>query len=132
MEKVKKLTEEFFNKFLKIKNRDLAFSEIYDLVKDWLPSEQYPNGNSPGIYFLLDKNKDIYYIGCSKISISSRLNVYFKYDKQDRNKCYKTKGSEDVFYIITYPMENDLKYFVYSLELYLIEKVRPKVNKVGK
>ena len=111
---------------------DMQPSEIYALYPQdneygW-PAE-YPNSRHAGIYAMLDKNKNVIYIGKSN-NIGYRMSSYFAYDE---NKGCKLKDSrvEGVAYIITFATKDNEKYACSSLEEFLISELSPQCNTIG-
>lgn len=110
----------------------LQASEIYALYPQnneygW-PSV-YPNSSSAGIYAMLDKNKNVIYIGKSN-NIGYRMSNYFAYDENKKCRLKDTKV-EGVVYLMTFATMDNEKYACSSLEEFLISELSPQCNKIG-
>jgi hypothetical protein len=90
----------------------------------------WPISDSAGIYAFLDSNKTIVYIGKAG-KMGARLNHYFGYGKND--KCIlKDERIHDISYVQCYSCSPKEPYACLSLEEYLISKMNPKYNKIGR
>lgn len=78
---------------------------------------------SPGVYIMLDKNKDIIYIGKAK-SLKNRVSQYFGSEKNHSDKVRRMVANVDDFnYILT-----DSEFEALILECSLIKQNTPKYN----
>jgi len=93
----------------------------------------------------LGKNDEIIYIGVGAgknpgkyeyAGLGNRLHKYHEVDWEQiseiKERKYKpTANYNDVNAIITYTIEKDYAYLSYSLESFLISKIKPKMNNIG-
>ena len=105
----------------------------YDLVTDW--PKDYPNIRSAGVYIFLDKESNLLYIGKTSCNntFGYRLTAYFNYGPRPERKCkIKNDYYSDVRKILLIPLPKDHIFEAGAIEEYLIEKLNPKLNVIGK
>lgn len=125
IEELNILTKEFSNLFLKNKIKINSFSELYDLDLNW--PDTYPYNLLPGVYALLDENKDLYYFGSTLVAIGERFKKYFGYDSN--KKCLKSMKYNNISFLTTVGFDDKIKYLIPALEYYLISKFNPPGNR---
>lgn len=91
----------------------------------------YPHEEKSCVYLILDDEYKIIYIGQSE-KVQYRFSSYFTYDKDKKNCKIKGNWKGDPHYIYLIPIENETKFERFSLEQYLIDKVKPIDNTKGK
>lgn len=108
---------------------EYQISKIYSLFPE---SEEFgwpmtwPHNEKSGIYFILDENKKLIYIGESN-RIGGRLSSYFKYD--DNRKCFiRHKWVRTPFYLFTLAVQDNYFFERLSLEAFLINTLNPDNN----
>lgn len=91
--------------------------------------DNLPENKCAGVYFLMDENKKILYVGKSSVSIRQRLNQHLFRGVPDR---YNDFNNEQIL-----KRRNEVKYFSFSIiekeyidmvERYFINKLRPEYN----
>jgi len=125
IEELNIVTKEFSNLYLKKDIKINSFSELYDLDIDW--PNTYPNNLSPGVYALLDENKDLYYVGSTIVAIGIRFKEYFSYDSD--KKCIKSIEFKNISFLTTLCIAGDNKFLAPALEYFMISKLQPAGNK---
>lgn len=121
---------EIFNKeYPRPRMNLLKITGRYDIKNDW--PNIWPDNESPGIYILLDEESNIHYIGKSSVSIGSRLSSYFFYGTEKEAKAYYEELNI-IRYIWTISVPFERAFEVSSIEEYLIQKLNPPINRIGK
>jgi excinuclease UvrABC nuclease subunit len=122
---------EIFRNLLHPSLQDLiTISARYNLKDDW--PKTWPDNEKPGVYVLLDEQKEILYIGKSSVCIGSRLNAHFHY-AQNRNECIPYSDAlSNIRFIWTVGFPRDKWFLSTALEEFLIAELDPKLNKVGR
>lgn len=93
-------------------------------------TDSWPNNEYPGVYAMLDKDKNVVYIGKANC-LGSRLYQYFK--KGPNGECVLVDERLDAIeYIITFAAKEEEWYAILSLEGFLIAELNPKYNTLGK
>lgn len=92
----------------------------YGYTKEW------PNNNMPGVYFVLDQNEELLYIGQSK-SLGKRLYNHFP---PSSNGCTIKEGEKlkGACYLYTTSCPKEKPWERLSLEEYLINELNPPRN----
>lgn len=105
---------------------------IYD---DW--HEEWPDNKHPGVYVFLNKKDEVLYVG--KVSNNScfgaRLQAYLGYHPDDRNKPeIKHNALKDAGFlkIQTIALEKEFAFEAPAIEEFLIAKLNPPINTVGR
>lgn len=125
-----KFRREDFEKLKTSKIFDLFPEEQTDFPKaplDW-NKDSWPNGNKSGVYLVYNKEQKLIYIGTAR-HLGNRLGVYFGAQK----KCQvKQVWGDRPRYLITVGVPDETWFEAHSLEAYLISKLNPPLNTVGK
>jgi hypothetical protein len=123
-------TKEFFDKFWCLENDPPSWSD------EWYFKGELPNNQSKGCYaHLLDNEVTYVGLGIGKSyggsGLGSRISNYWKYSGKINNgeRIYEPTV-KDVDSIITLPFCNDDFYIAAALEVYLIQNLDLKKNKV--
>ncbi|MCH8171813.1 MAG: GIY-YIG nuclease family protein [Proteobacteria bacterium] len=125
--------EDYQTDCLNLKKVKFEVSDPFDLVEDW--DSYYPYCDEAGIYAIFNENEELLYIGkaSNNSSIGSRLGSYFKNDEKGNFSLKHPEGwgekGKPRFIIgvsVSEPFEAP------SLEEYLIYKLQPEINQVGK
>lgn len=90
----------------------------------------WPLNHHAGVYIILTEDDEVIYVGQSG-SFGYRFYQYFK-DNNGNCVVRSANWSKQPFAIVAIGVPNDKKYERLSLEGYLIEKLQPIDNKVGK
>jgi len=124
---------------------DLKVSDYYELFPTTLPLEKnslkwpnkFPNFDKPGIYFILNQNREILYVGKASMNrvLEDRLGDYFRYD--ENKKCsikYMDKWTEKPFFVATIGFDQSLSYESPCLEEYILKNIDSNFpdNKIGR
>jgi hypothetical protein len=100
--------------------------------KHW--DEEWPNSNRAGIYVIFG-NSRVLYVGKAR-KLGRRLACYFQYEfPRAGNKCriiHDGCWKEKPLYVATVAVPDDSKFEAASLEEYLIEKLHPCDNTLGR
>ncbi len=130
---VKKLIEEYQEKYRHTNLAKFDISSIYDLFPDkntnkefqkW--SETYQHNGRYGVYLIMNDNFEIIYVGESN-NIGKRLGNYFGYDSK-KDCLIKQTWSEQPRYICTIAIDNETWFERLALEEYLIYHIQPIDN----
>ncbi|MEC8812944.1 MAG: GIY-YIG nuclease family protein [Pseudomonadota bacterium] len=121
-------------KELKIKyprpDLNLEISEPFDTNMPW-SSASWPNNGLPGLYIFADENDRAVYIGKGSVTISARLNGYWRKGPNDETLS-KSDTSKDVRYVYTIGIPIERAFEASSIEDFLISRVNPARNTNGK
>jgi hypothetical protein len=113
----------------------------------WNFNGTIPNQDKQGCYALLDGNKRVVYIGVGAGKGSARYpgaglgQELHKYWRKNSKEPYSKDGSanyepgeqlNEVEAIITIPFPQEIRYLAYALEAFLIERLNPQLNIIGK
>ena len=114
-------------------NTQFRLHEKYDLFPeskdDYGFRNPWPCYDKAGVYLILSSDEEIIYVGQSR-SMGSRFYRYFK-DKE--GSCViMDNWTKKPRYIIAIPSEEGAAYERLSLEEYLIERLAPSDNTLGK
>lgn len=135
------LTKKFLDEHSKNKYTEPLWSE------QWKFKGEIPNQAKQGVYAFLDENSEVVYIGvgASKgggiyegAGLGSRLGRIWKKHSltplhEDGSKLYeKTDSYKYIHSVVTFALEPTEWYLAYALEYYLISKMLPTKNKLGK
>ena len=104
----------------------LTLSSRLDIRNNF--EEEYPNGDSPGVYVMSNEKDEIVRIGQTGTSFNKRLNSYFEWFENPSSGVPATKEGKDVQYVRTIPFTNGIEYMRLSLEAYLIINIKPQNN----
>ena len=110
----------------------LEMSPPYDIQLDF--SKSFPNAEKPGVYILLDENKNVLRIGkasCKRI-LGQRLNDYFGWAEGRKGGVARDERFKTVRYIVTIPVPLDRAFEAPAVEEYLIDQLEPELNDQGK
>ncbi len=112
----------------------LQISSLYDLREDW--PDEYPNADKPGVYFLLNNEKELVYVGKASFSndIGSRLGKRIGYDSQRRALIRDPQWlSACVRYIATVGLAAEHAFEAAAIEEFIVVNLNPCpiLNKVG-
>lgn len=133
-ERFRKEVRDYQLNHLNLKETKFQPSPLFDLEKHWKDDLYFPNADKSGVYAIFDKNKDLLYLGkaSNKSSIGRRLYDHFKgYKKPDWSEEKFKKDWEGIpRYILTYSVEHPFE--APSLEEFLISRLQPKSNSVGR
>jgi len=98
------------------------------------PENSWPFANRPGVYIFLTQEGDFLYVGKAsmKATLGRRLTGHFSHVDYPNDKTCKTKDvwKEHPFFVVTVSVREP--YEAPSLEEYLIMKLEPKENTVGR
>lgn len=116
-------------------HKDLKWSD------KWYRTGILPNHDQRGVYDFLNNDEEVIYIGVGvkagsngtyrKHGIGSRVFKRFRLKEKINNKFLPRDGWEEVESVITLAFTEEYSYMAYSLEQFLIQKMKPKLNKVG-
>lgn len=108
---------------------EYEFSEIYSLypkAEEFGWPMCWPHNQKSGIYFILDKDKKLIYIGESN-RIGNRLSSYFRYD--DDKKCFaRHTWVRTPYFLFTLAVPDNYSFERLSLEAFLINNLNPENN----
>jgi len=126
------LIHESLEEFKRIFNEDiiLSISKRYNIKKDFKNNE-YPSSTKPGVYLFFSKKMELLYIGSSN-TLGIRLSSYFKFDISGNTSQAKKDEYKNYEWLITIALIDKFWFLASSLELFLIDKLRPKNNKINK
>ncbi len=136
------ITLEMLQQALDVFNRDfprpgmdkvLLSLPFYDLQVDW--PKQFPNAESPGVYFLFDDQQLLVYVGKASFSnlIGYRLGARVVYDEQRRARLVPRWEAAKVRYIATIALPAEHAFEAAAIEEYLVTTLEPcpVLNKIG-
>ncbi|MFV0211427.1 GIY-YIG nuclease family protein [Empedobacter falsenii] len=129
------LVEQFKHQFRNPNLEDFEVSPIYDLFPDTNTNpqfqkwpEEYQHNGRYGVYFILDSEDTIIYIGKAN-NIGKRLGNYFKYDSNKNCEIIHENWSKKPKYLLTVAVPNKTWFECLALEEYLIWEISPIDNK---
>jgi hypothetical protein len=98
-----------------------------DVKLHW--NEQWPNSDDPGVYLIFSASGLLLYVGKSWF-LGSRLGAHFG----GSSTCWIKEGgwTEDPLYVITVGVPAKARFEAACLEEFLIERLQPCDNSVGK
>ncbi|MEE2732512.1 MAG: GIY-YIG nuclease family protein [Pseudomonadota bacterium] len=104
----------------------LEISEPFDTNMQW-GSASWPNNGLPGLYIFADENDRVVYIGKGSVTISARLNGYWRKGPNDETLS-KSDISKGVRYVYTIGIPIERAFEASSIEEFLISRVNPVRN----
>jgi excinuclease UvrABC nuclease subunit len=121
----------------------LDWSGLYDLFPDaplagavaadakWPAT--WPHGARCGVYFILDQNLGVRYVGKAshQLAIGGRLRNYFVSGPQQSCAVVHTNWSAPPRFVVTVAVPVDAPFEASSLEEYLIDVLQPPDNTLG-
>ena len=110
----------------------LELSAAYDIRVDF--TKVYPGTEFPGVYVISKVNGEILRIGkasCSS-SLGKRLSSYYRWHDKKYIGVGKYEGYTEAFIIHTISLPQDRAFEAPAIEEYLIDRLKPPYNKVGK
>ena len=117
------------------KPKALDISDCYDLKSNW--PDVWPRCDKAGVYAIFNRNKKLLYVGKASQSscIGVRLSSYFRYEKGAKGKGPCTTHPDHEWtsaprYVLAIAVGE--AHQAPSLEEYLIEKLEPIDNTIGK
>jgi len=131
---VLKLVDEFSEKYRGQSLKEFTLSKNYDLFPENTGSNgwpnEWPNNGKYGVYLIMDKDKNVIYIGES-INIGKRLSDYFQYS-EDKSCKIVHNWSKTPKYVHTIAVSSETWFERLALEEFLIYNVKPIDNKKSK
>jgi len=120
--------------------KELTISGLYDLfpeignpdiyVESAWPSTYLLCGSS-GVYIFLNNDLEVIYVGVAKSGFGNRLGKYFAYN--ENRKCrLKDDRITNPRYIVCIAVPSETFFEAASLELFLINEIKPINNTLGK
>ncbi len=104
----------------------LKISERFRIKEDY-EAQSFPNAENAGVYFFTDADGHVLYVGKSS-GLGRRIGTEY-IGKEGTLKGTKIAGAITLY---TIPMEKDFGFMAPAIEEYLIEKIDPPNNKVGR
>ena len=130
IEELKTALIEFNNEFLGPSLKPFEPSELYDIDRDW--PKQWPNADSPGVYFFLSSELDVLWIGkaSNKNLIGSRIGTFLSADSK---KPWRRENDPipEAQYIASIPIPKEHAFMAPALKEFLITRLQPSRNKIG-
>ncbi|OYP56262.1 hypothetical protein CIK99_09720 [Prevotella sp. P5-92] len=126
---VKEKIEWFSNKY-SVKFIESGIYSLFPQEGEYGWPAPWHNGSSPGVYILLNSNKEVIYIG-EAVTIGKRLGDYFCYD-ENNNCMIREVSKKDSKFVVSFALEEEEHYMRFSLEQYLIGELNPPLNKYGR
>ncbi|QXP68636.1 GIY-YIG nuclease family protein [Polaribacter sp. AHE13PA] len=127
---VLKLVNEYSEKYRGKNLEKLSISNTYDLFPKTKESygwfNEWPNNGKYGVYLIMDKDKNVIYIGESS-NIGNRLSDYFQYS-EDKSCKIIHKWSTTPKYVCTIAVDSKTWFERLALEEFLIFNVQPIDN----
>lgn len=115
-------------------NTQFEISKIYSLFPEkdeYGFTESWPFLNNGGVYLILDKNKNVIYVGKAD-TFGHRLYDHFREGPDGECKINEDGWKNKPHYIINIKVPDDRKYENLSLEGYLISVLDPDDNTMGR
>ena len=115
-------------------NTKFEISSLYSLFPEegeYGFTESWPFLNNGGVYLILDESKSVIYVGKADI-FGRRLYGHFRADSEGNCIIYESGWKNQPRYIINIKVEDDRIYENLSLEGYLIQKLDPDDNTIGR
>lgn len=106
----------------------LKVSPEFHIPGSWKESS-YPNSENPGVYFFVDAQGDVLYVGKtsgSTMGLGKRIGAYI-----GREGVIKDAKVEGAAVLHTIPLEWKFRFLAAAVEEFLIEQLDPPVNKTG-
>ena len=126
----------------------LDVSGLYDLFPErgpvrwpvqatpWAPSNPWPHAARAGVYFVLDADLELLYVGKASqgSSVGKRLSAHFKYRSYPDDRTCVPTGDwiGDPRFVMAVAVPDDSRFEASSLEEYLIALLAPPENTRGK
>jgi hypothetical protein len=101
-----------------------------ELAGKW--PEVWPNTASPGVYLIFDGGLNLLYVGKAQNQLGYRLSAHFQGGKTAPACRIVEQWSQRPAYVATVPFPESSWFEALALEGYLIEKLDPPDNKIGK
>ena len=144
IDKLRAILDEYQSKYRRDDVPKLEPSGIYALFPEegslsaevahkW--PDDYPQYWCRGVYVVYGANGECLYIGkASHNVIGRRLDTYFAYDRQDetRKGCRVLDAGWEPRFIVTVAVPHDMPFEASALEEFLIHRLEPATNQVGK
>jgi len=111
-------------------NFEIKLTEPFDTNNPWDHSS-WPNNALPGVYIFTSSDREVQYIGKASRGIGSRLNAYWRKGKLGETES-KSWKSESCRFIYTIGIPKECWFEASAIEAFLISKVQPPRNTVGK
>lgn len=134
LNKVLELVNEYAVKYRSKNLGKFDISDIYDLFPDskdtygWF--NEWPNNGRYGIYLIMDKDKNVIYVGESS-NIGKRLSNYFQIS-EDKSCKIIHEWIKKPRYVCTIAVPSETWFERLALEEFLIYNVQPIDNKKSK
>lgn len=124
--------EEFNTQYPRPNMDKLLLSDEYNILKDF--RSHYPYAEYPGVYAIFNFSGELLRLGKSSCNstLGARLSTYYKWDKVEYIGVPKHIGYEDVIIIRTIKFPKDRAFEAPALEEFLIGKLNPRFNTLGR
>ena len=137
IEEVKNAVRDYHDDY---RNPSLARPRVSDpyyldkSLRDSVPADQvwpatWPQAGKPGVYVFFDANGNRLYIGKAD-DLGTRLSSYFRYAKDKNCEPKDDWGKHKPYSLVTVSVSETFE--ASSLEEFLIDRLKPPINKKGK
>lgn len=127
---VEKLLKDYHFKYRNPILKELSVSKKYDLFPTKKRSENcwphtYPHADEPGVYLIMDSEKNVIHIGKSSVAIGQILGSHFRYSKDGTGECQNKSPYWliEPKYLATIPVSVNSSFEAASLKEFLISKL---------
>ena len=128
---IKKIAE-YSKKYRHPNLEPICESEIYSLDVDWKADKQWPFSDNYGVYAILQQDEVLYIGKASEGKLGYRLSAHITKDNNGNPQLDPNKWKEEPTNIMTFKVPKDSPFEASSLEEFLIQELKPPLNKIGK
>ena len=129
MDEIKNCIQEFNDLYPRPGMGKIEINEIYDLKTHW--NKSYESWMKSGVYFLLDENHLLLYVGVS-VNIGGRWQSYVKYADDGVGYTIVDSRFPNLRYLLAIFLPEGHEFESGAIEYYFIGKLNPPVNVHGK